>query len=172
MNHYVKVILDTGLEISSRHDSTVDEQEAKELFGRLMDDLQGVGHITLTTDVGWVIVPGPRVVSLEWVRLREDRATATFPGGRRRWDPTRPDSFAPLINRTDAEVDALLSAVRDQLREGEYDQDCAAVLEWDLARDLLTVADFLWHGLRAGTLSAHQPDRNDPESTEPGIATQ
>jgi hypothetical protein len=61
------------------------------------------------------------------------------------FDPTQTDCLAPYINKSDAEVRVFLERLGPEIgRQGEYDQEDRAVLNWDDAMDLLTMARLMW----------------------------
>jgi hypothetical protein len=61
------------------------------------------------------------------------------------FDSSKPDCLVSYINLDDRGVQGLLDSVSRQLHyQGEYDQGDAAVLDWDQAMDLLTMARLLW----------------------------
>jgi maleate cis-trans isomerase len=61
------------------------------------------------------------------------------------FDPDKPDCLAPYINKSNEEVREFLERLGPEIgRQGEYDQEDRAVLAWDDAMDLLTIARLTW----------------------------
>ncbi|MES1975727.1 MAG: hypothetical protein V4472_24990 [Pseudomonadota bacterium] len=78
------------------------------------------------------------------------------------FDPYEPDCFARWINKTNDEVSALLVSIAGRLAsQGEYDQGDTAALDWDDARDLVVVAEFLWARTLTLTSDTEQGDSED-----------
>lgn len=75
------------------------------------------------------------------------------PSPRRGWDPHEANSFAPFINRTDADIWDMLATVGTWVaRQGEYDQDDWAIVPWDMLSDTLHVVWVLWGAFQHGDL--------------------
>ena len=82
------------------------------------------------------------------------------------FDPSETDCFGRYLNRTDDEITSLILGLSLTLdNAGEYDQGDSVTLDWDTARDVVKVADMLWHhALRQrqnGGLAAGQPRSTD-----------
>lgn len=76
--------------------------------------------------------------------------------------------FVVTINKTPRQITELLMEVESALDAcgGEYDQDNVILLPWDVARDLLTIADMLWTKASPLNIAAPAPSgpaaRRDP----------
>ncbi len=81
----------------------------------------------------------------------------------RPFNATEKNCFARFINRNDSEVTTLILETALTLgRQGEHDQDDTALLDWDQARDLLTVAEELWR-FRLNQGWHDDADRDEPQ---------